>query len=160
MCTRPESWFLLGHKLIPSWSFVIILFLNNFLWTIWWQLDTNLILGNIFGIKLNGGPYWGSIFEVHNGGPKRESIFGSILGVHIGCPYWGSILGVHIGGPKSEFNIGECCDIIVIKCVIRVTLLPTSLQMQVKMHNGSTFWPVDTKVVVHKQCFRWLNCLV
>jgi hypothetical protein len=38
---RPES----CHKLIPSWSFVIILFLNIFLWTIWWQLDTKLIFG-------------------------------------------------------------------------------------------------------------------
>jgi hypothetical protein len=28
------------------------------------------------------------------------------------------------------------------------------------MYNGSTFLPVVTKVVVHKQCFRWLNCSV
>jgi hypothetical protein len=28
------------------------------------------------------------------------------------------------------------------------------------MYNGSTFLPIVTKVVVHKQCFRWLNCFV
>jgi hypothetical protein len=29
-----------------------------------------------------------------------------------------------------------------------------------KKYNGSTFLSVVTKVVVHKQCFRWLNCFV
>jgi hypothetical protein len=40
---RPESWLLLCHKLIPMISFVVYLFLNNFLWTIWWQLDTKYL---------------------------------------------------------------------------------------------------------------------
>jgi hypothetical protein len=53
--TRPESWFLLGHKLIPMIPFDIILFLNKFLWTIWWQLDTKYLMPTqslIIDIKL------------------------------------------------------------------------------------------------------------
>ena len=66
---RPESWFLLGHKLIPMIPFEVILFLNNFLWTIWWQLDTKYLMpttGVIVDIKLKtnidtnqiGSPSW------------------------------------------------------------------------------------------------------
>jgi hypothetical protein len=53
--SRPESWFLLGHKLIPMIPFEVILFLNNFLWIIWWQLDTKYLMpttGVIVDIKL------------------------------------------------------------------------------------------------------------
>jgi hypothetical protein len=92
--------------------------------------------GSLLGVNIRGtgsqievpnwDPYWGSILGsilgVHIEGPKS----GSQIGVHIGGPYWGSILGVQNGGPKLEFIIGGNCDIIVIKCVLRVTLLPTS----------------------------------